>query len=242
MSVPRRVLAAASVAALACAAATPADAAPAIRTLPCIGYVAGQSTMPIFGTGFSPGGAVMLYTNTVGKPTPVPLVTPTVSLIGAFQLQLAPPQFSSPSKNLQTFKLIAQDATAPNAPVVVATQFQLVRFGLTQSPAAQYPGQPVTYTARGFRPGKPVYMHFRFAGITRRTVTLGTAAAPCGVVSRTISALPTKIRYGAWKAYVDQTKQFASATRPQWIDSFTITPPKKLPKKKTKKATSPAKH
>ena len=109
----------------------------------------------------------------------------------------------------------------------MATQFEVVRFGLSQAPAAQYPGQPVTYTARGFRPGKPVYMHFRFAGRTRRTVKLGIAAAPCGIVSRTMSALPTKILYGPWQAHVDQTKRFSARTRPQWIDTFTITPPGK---------------
>lgn len=227
MSVSRRVLAVGPVAALACASAPSAHAAPAIRTLPCVGYVKGQTTMPVFGTGFTPGGAVMLYTNSAAKPAAAPLFTPKVSLIGAFQLQLAPPPFSPASRNRQTFKLIAQDATTPGAPVTVAAQFELVRFGLRQAPAAQYPGQPVTYTARGYRPGKPVYMHFRFAGKTRRTVKLGIAAAPCGIVSRTMSALPTKILYGPWQAHVDQTKRFSARTRPQWIDTFTITPPGK---------------
>ena len=35
-------------------------------------------------------------------------------------------------------------------------------------------------------------------------------------------ALPTKVRYGAWRAYVDQSKTFSKGTRPQWIDPFTI--------------------
>ena len=36
-------------------------------------------------------------------------------------------------------------------------------------------------------------------------------------------ALPTKVRYGTWRAYIDQTKRFSLKTRPQWIDPFTIT-------------------
>lgn len=234
MSLLRRAIAAAPVAALA--VASPAHAAPAIRSLPCVGYVEGQQTMPIFGTGFTPGGAVTVYTNSAAEPKSRLLVTPNVNAIGAFQLPVAPPPFSPASRQRQTFKLIAQDSSVPGGePVVVSSSFEVVRFGLSQRPAASYPHQPVTYTARGFRPGKLVYAHFRFAGVTRVTVSLGIAQPPCGITSKRMRALPTKIRYGDWQAYIDQTKAFSARTRPQWIDTFSITPPKRKPAKTSKR-------
>ena len=97
-----------------------------------------------------------------------------------------------------------------------------MRFGLTTKPAPRRPTSKVTYTARGFTTGKRVYIHFRFGGVTRRTVSLGIAKGPCGIASQRMRALPTKARYGQWTSYTDQSKRFSPKTRPAWKDSFTI--------------------
>lgn len=222
MPAARRVIAALPAVALAVAAPS-AQAAPQIKTLPCVPWVLGQQTMPVAASGFTPGQFVTVYTNNAANPAPKVLTSATLDGIGGFTMTTTPPNFTKTNGNLETFNLIAEDKTNPALPVVVASQFQLVRFGLTRSPNPKRPRQRVTYTARGFAPGKRVYAHFRFGGVTRRTVSLGIAKGPCGTTSKRMRALPTKVRYGDWRAYIDQSKKFSPATRPQWIDPFSIT-------------------
>jgi hypothetical protein len=206
-------------AALAASSAQAAD----VKTLPCVPYVAGQQTMPLAVSGFTPGNFVTLHTNSTAAPAPRILTSGRLDGIGAFQTTVSPPPFTKSNGNLQSFNLIASDDTNPAAPVIAAFPFQVVRFGMTRSPSPKRPTSRVTYTARGFVPGQPVYAHFRFRGTTRRTVSLGVAKGPCGITSKKMRALPTKVRYGAWRAYIDQSRKFSPNTRPQWIDPFTIT-------------------
>lgn len=222
MSVVRRALAVLPVAALA-AAATPAQAAPTIKTMPCVPYVKGESIrIPIFADGFTPGSLVRVYTNTGTKP-PQLLMSAPADARGGFGTEAAPPLPWPLDRNVQTFNLFGEDRTNPAAPNIAASQFRTVRFGLTSNPSTpKRPGQRVTYTARGFKVGAPVYIHFRFAGKTRRSVRLGVAEGPCGVVSRRMRALPTKVRYGNWTTYTNQSKKFSRSTRPAWKDGFRI--------------------
>ena len=223
MSASRRVLAVLPIAAIA--SVTPAaHAAPEIKTLPCVPYVEGQQTMPVAASGFTPGRFITVYTNTTQNPAPRVLVSGTLDGIGGYQTVTTPPPFTKGDRgNLETFNLIAEDKTNPALPLLAVAPFQVVRFGMTRSPSPERPRQRVTYTARGFAPGKRVYAHFRFGGVTRRTVSLGIAKGPCGITSKRMRALPTRVRYGNWRAYIDQSKRFSPRTRPQWIDPFSIT-------------------
>jgi hypothetical protein len=222
MTVLRRALAVLPVGALTAAAvASPAGAA-AVKTDACVRYVAGQPTMTIIGADFTPNGFVQLATITKAKPTPATFASSNVEPTGVFLKSALPPAFSSPTRNLESFTLIAADNSNPAAPVLAATPFQVVRFGLTTKPSPKRPTSKVTYTARGFTPGKRVYIHFRFGGVTRRTVSLGVAKGPCGIAAQRMRALPTKALYGQWTTYTDQSKRFSRKTRPAWKDSFTI--------------------
>ncbi|MDP8967961.1 MAG: hypothetical protein M3N04_05120 [Actinomycetota bacterium] len=220
MPAVRRALAALPVVAVAVAA--PSAHAAQIRTFPCVAYIPGQPTMPVAGAGFTPGGSVTLYTNSVAAPEPQILTSARLDDSGGFGLATAAPGFSKPTRNLETFNLVAQDRSDAAAPIVANTAFQLVRFGLRITPTPTRPRSKVTYTARGYVPGRPIYVHFRYRGATRRTVSLGVAKGPCGIAARKMRALPTKLRYGAWRAHVDQERRFSPKTRPQWIDPFTI--------------------
>ncbi len=222
MSVARRALAVLPVAALA-VAATPAQAAPMIKTLPCVWYVQGESIrIPIVAEGFTPGSLIRVYTNTGMKP-PQLLMSAPADATGGFGTEASPPVLSPFNGNLRTFNLFGEDRTNPAAPIIAVSQFRVVRFGLTSKPSnPRRPGQKVTYTARGFKPGAPVYIHFRFAGKTRRTVKLGVAKGPCGIVSKRMRVLPTKVRYGNWTRYTNQSRRFSASTRPAWKDGFRI--------------------
>jgi hypothetical protein len=221
MTALRRVLAVLPVGALAAAAAAAPAQGAAVKTDPCVRYVSGQPTMTIIGAGFTPSGFVSLATTTKSKPTPAVFSSSALEASGAFLKATMPPPFSSASRNLESFTLIAADNTNPAAPILAATPFQVVRFGLTTNPAPRRPTSKVTYTARGFTTGKPVYVHFRFRGVTQRTVSLGLAKGPCGIAARRMRALPTKALYGQWTSYTNQSRKSARAL-PYWKDSFTI--------------------
>lgn len=234
MPAVRRALVALPVAALALAGGTSARAAE-VKTLPCVPYVAGQQTMPITGAGFTPGGLVTLFTTTAADPTPRILTSARLDALGSFVTvapgqggpgvseHVAPPRFTRSDANLQTFTLVAADRTNPAAPIVATAPFGVVRFGMTRSPSPRRPHQRVRYTARGFATGRRVYAHFRYGGVTRRTVSLGVARGSCGITSRRMRALPTRVRYGSWEARIDQSRRYSVKTRPQWIDPFSIT-------------------
>jgi hypothetical protein len=220
MPASRRALVAVPLAALALAA--PSAQAAEVRTLPCVPYAAGQASMPILGTGFTPGATVRLGTTTAGSSSPTLLSSAQADATGAFARQVNPPLLASSTTHEQSFTLIALDTSNPAAPVQATFAFQVVRFGLTAVPQPRRPSQRVTYTARGFTPGRPVYMHFRFAGRTRRSVRLGVASSPCGIASRRMRALPTRARYGTWTTYTNQARRFSRSTRPAWRNTFTI--------------------
>jgi len=222
MTALRRAVAVLPVGALAAAAAAAPAGAATIKTDACVRYVAGQPTMTIIGAGFTPNGFVSLASITKARPAPSVFSSSLLEGSGAFLKSALPPPFSSPKRNLETFGLVARDNTNPAAPVLATTAFQVVRFGLKTSPTPRRPTSAVRYTARGFATGKPVYVHFRFAGVTRRTVSLGLAKGPCGIASKRMRALPTKARYGQWTTYTNQTRKFSAATRPAWKDSFRI--------------------
>ena len=221
MTALRRALAVLPVGALAAAAAAPAGAA-TIKTDACVRYVAGQPTMTVVGAGFTPNGFVSLASITKARPAPSVFSSSPLEGSGAFLKSTPPPPFSSPKRNLETFGLVAADNMNPAAPILASTTFQVVRFGLTTTPTPRRPTSKVTYTGRGFTTGKPVYVHFRFAGVTRRTVSLGLAKGACGIASKRMRALPTRARYGQWTTYTNQTRKFSAGTRPAWKDSFTI--------------------
>ncbi len=222
MTVLRRVLVVLPVGALAAAAAAVPAGAATVRTDACVRYVAGQPTMSIIGTGFTANGFVTLSTITKARPAPAAFSSTPVLPNGGFLKTTLPPAFSSPNRNLETFGLVATDNANPAAPIIAATPFQVVRFGLTTSPAPRRPTSRVRYTARGFTAGRPVFIHFRFRGKTRRTVSLGIAKGPCGIASERMRALPTKALYGQWTTYTNQSRKFKATTRPAWKDSFTI--------------------
>jgi len=222
MTALRRALAVLPVGALAAAAAAAPAGAAAIKTDACVRYVAGQPTMTIIGAGFAPNGFVSIASITTARPAPAVFTSSPLEGTGAFLKSTTPPAFSSANGNLETFGLVTTDNTNPAAPVLATTTFQVVRFGLRTSPTPRRPTSTVKYTARGFTTGKPVYVHFRFAGVTRRTVSLGLAKGACGIASKRMRALPTKARYGQWTTYTNQTRKFSAGTRPAWKDSFTI--------------------
>jgi hypothetical protein len=225
MLVSRRFLAASSAAAIAAAAgdAGAANAAPTIATkIPCVANlgIGGALTVPVVGSGFSPNGDVALSTTSASSATPKNLANVRADANGNIASRVDPPAFGSHSTMQQSFNLIASEVANP-ANTAMST-FREVRFGFDASPSTGRPARRVTYTARGFLPGKPVYAHFRFRGRTRRDVKVGVAGEPCGIASKKMRLLPTKTRFGRWTIYMDQAPTYSKSTLLQAKGSLVI--------------------
>jgi hypothetical protein len=223
MPVPRRVLTVLPAATLGLLGAMAAAATAAtIQTLPCNvdTRVIGAKTVPLVGAGFTPGATVTIQTASAVAPTPTFLVSAQADAAGNFATTASPPLFNKFDTQEQAFSVVATDQTNPA--IVATAQFQQVRLGYVTDPANGRPTRRATHTVRGFPIGKEVWLHFRFAGKTRRNVSLGAAQAPCGKAERKMSLLPTRSRRGEWTVYVDQVRRFHAATKPQLKYSFVI--------------------
>lgn len=195
---------------------TPAHAA-TVDTPSCIRVGQGQ---PISGTGFTPGARVILSTTHSTQPSPRFSTEVTADPAGNFVTMSSPPPFDPFRRTLQTFELTATDGTNP-ANTATAT-FQKVLAGYFISSGFDRPTSKITHTARGFEPGRNVYVHFRFGGKTRRSVKIGKAKGACGVTSRRFSRLPTRVRVGKWTTYADQRRRYSRKTEPQARITFRI--------------------
>jgi hypothetical protein len=212
---PRRFLAASCAAAIAGAAglATQASAATISTTIPCVANLgfSGALTLPLAGTGFTPNAAVTIRTSSPSDPTVKELTVVRTDGAGNVSTpRIDPPALHSLTTVQQAFTLLATDNTNPAIRAI--TTFRQVRFGFDANPSTGRPTRKVKYTARGFLPGKPVYAHFRFGGITRRDVNLGVASSPCGTVVKRMRLLPTKTRFGTWTIYMDQVAKYSKKT------------------------------
>ena len=215
MLVSRRLVAAACAAAIAAAAGLAADANAATisTTIPCVANLGfgGALTLPLTASGFTPNGMVTIHTSSPADRAPRDLSSVRVDPAGNLPTtRIDPPPLRSTTTVQQQFDLLAIDVTNPAIRAV--TSFTQVRFGFDATPSTGRPTRTVTYTARGFLPGQPVYAHFRFRGVTRRDVKIGIAAAPCGITKRKLRLLPTKTRFGTWTVYMDQAPKYSKKT------------------------------
>lgn len=210
----RRVRVAACALAIAAAggAAAEANAATIASTLPCVRNIGipNALTLPLVGTGFTPNSSVTIRTTTPSDPSPRTLTSIQADALGNLSKRIDPPPLRAVSTFEQAFTLTATDTANP--PNTATTNFRQVRFGFDAQPDTGRPTRKVTYTARGYLPGLPVFAHFRFGGITRRDVRLGVATQPCGIVTRRMRLLPTKTRFGTWTVYMDQDPKYSKRT------------------------------
>ena len=220
----RRVLVAATAAAILATGATAAAAAAATLAVPvgCVLFNGSFSdpAIPILGSGYTPGGFVTISTSTKSKPTPQVLASVQANAQGNFGTLTPAAPFNSSKTRDQIFNLIATESANPA--IVGVTQFRQVRAGYNREPEPTKPRQQVRHIVRGFTSGRTIYAHFRHGGKTRVTKSLGQATGPCGIASRKMRALPTKSRLGTWKVFVDQKKTYSRNTRPQASLSFTV--------------------
>ena len=127
--------------------------------------------MPVTATGFTPGSLVTIRTANSISPTPKYLTSGTADASRNLRGDGLPAVLRPVQRQLQTFRLAAGDSVNPA--IAAFATYQQVDVGYKTNPATGRPTRQATHTVRGFPVGKTTYLHFRFAGKTRRNVKLG---------------------------------------------------------------------
>ena len=223
MPASRLILTAASTAASVLALTASADAA-TLTTLPCVPVVTTgiAQTMPVAGTGYTPGATVTVRFATKLSPTPTYLAATTADAAGNFSLKTYPAPFHKFDTQEQQFVIGATDGVNP-AIISPPAIYRQTRISYRTNPLTGRPSRKALHTVRGFPVGKSTYLHFRFQGVTKRNVKLGVTKGPCGKVSKRMRLLPTRSHPGRWTVYADQSKTYHKGTTPQLKYGFTIT-------------------
>jgi hypothetical protein len=224
MPAPHRILAVTASAAGALAFAAPAIAAPTLTTDACVRSVAslgGGKTMSIAATGFTPGSNVTIKYASKIDPTPEYLTSGMADATGSYAALVEPPLFHKFDTQEQDFLLGATDDVNPA--LTATTPFHQVRFGYELKPDHARPSAKVQHTVRGFANGQPVYIHYRYHGQTKKTVSLGVTSSPCGIATKKMAFLPVKPAHnGKWNLYIDQAKKFSLKTPLQLRTALSI--------------------
>ena len=170
----------------------------------------GEQT-PVVGSGFTPGAFVSLSGGLSGSGTAD--ATGQVA-ISAFV----------PSGSTLTPKRLNFTATDSANPANTATGAVPSVKGILESnfPLSGKPGLKTTWKFAGFPPGKAIYGHFRFKGVTQVNYNFGVPGGPCGIKSTLARRLPTTSRPGQWSLQLDQKRTYSIKTTPRRVVKFTI--------------------
>src|SRR4051812_46087660 len=146
---------------------------------PC--YVAATETqrefVPVNGQNFTPNAMIDIYLDDiiVKLPDPQPQAAFDGSLTGS-----VPAPFIDEGE--RTFTLRAAEHDAPGNAAVVTSK--VTRLSVEQTPERAATSQRVRFRGRGFTDlTKPVYMHYVFAGKSKKTIQIGLPTGDCGLFS-----------------------------------------------------------
>ena len=180
-----------------------ADAA-TVAAPSCGRIVPGQPTIPLSGSGFTPGSAVTFRTadgQTLGSAVAdaagnAAVTVPGPALPGGVERR--------------SLQLVGSDAAGLVSP---AAPFDVVKITATLPDRAR-PTSRVRIRAYGFQTGRTVYLHVRRSGRTRGSFRLSRAGGACGIASRRLRYMPLR-RYsaGTYEYVFQHTRRF-DATAP----------------------------
>jgi len=160
-------------------------------------------------TGFTPNAGVMVKGGGV-------VASGVTDAAGSLALPFAAPPRGTTRPGSTRIVLTATEVAGPAPQPAAKAAFRVT----TLSFASRGPRAPKamrTWTFSGFRPGEPIYGHFRFKGRTRANHRFGVATAPCGELRRRAPAFPVRgrVEVGTWRIQVDQRRFYSAATVPR---------------------------
>ena len=203
-----------SAAAAVLAAPAAAEAGHVATDMPC--YLERQAARVLL-TGFTPNVDVVVEGDQV-------FASGVTDAAGGLVLPFSAPLRETSQPGSERIVLTATELTgpAPQPPVRAAFRVTTLSFA---SKGSRSPTAIRTWTFSGFRPGKPIYGHFRYKGRTRANHRFGVATAPCGELRRRAPAFPVRggrVPVGTWRVQVDQRRFYAAGTVPRLATNTTV--------------------
>jgi hypothetical protein len=191
------------------ATAAPASAAdPPVLDKRCYVSVRPDLREPvgIKATGFMPGALVDVFVDDVLQPVPPGSSPPTADPAGVVAGSVLAPYVVS---NQRRFALRVTEHEHPATTAVTVSK--VTALSVTQSPERAATSQRVRFRGRGFTgPIEPVYAHYVFAGLVRRTVRVAKPYGDCGLFSVRMRQFPFKQNphRGVWTIQFDQLADY----------------------------------
>jgi hypothetical protein len=180
---------------------------------PC--YVAAteqqREFVPVSGHNFTPFAKVDIYLDDILQTFPDP--QPQAAFDGTLGGSVAAPFID---EGQRTFTLRATEHDTP-ANSAIGTS-KVTRLSVEQSPAAAATSDRVRFRGRGFTNlEEPVYMHYVFAGRSKKTIELGLPTGDCGLFSVKRKQFPFQKspQVGVWTIQFDQAPKYDPKANPR---------------------------
>jgi hypothetical protein len=143
---------------------------------------------------------------------------------GSLALAFAAPSRGTARPGSTKVTLTATELTGPARSQRATVAFRVATFGFATSGGTTSPKARRTWSFSGFRPGRPIYGHFRFKGRTRANFRFGVASGPCGELRKRAPGFPVRGRLdaGTWRVQVDQKPTYSRSTTPKLATNTTI--------------------
>jgi hypothetical protein len=191
-----------------------AQTAPSLDGLaPC--YVAANATqreyVPVNGHNFTPFAMVDILVDDITQPFTgeQPQAAFDGSLTGSVQ---AP--FVEEGQRTFTLRAVEHD----NASMSAMAVSKVTRLSVEQTPSSAATSDRVRFRGRGFTDlTKPLYMHYVFAGRSKKTIALGLPKGDCGLFSVKRKQFPFKKspQVGVWTIQFDQSFNYDPKASPR---------------------------
>jgi hypothetical protein len=209
----RTTLLAAALAAISAAPAL-AQTGPVLNPIkPC--YVVANETqrepVVLAGSGFTPFAYVDIYVDDIQGD--VVGDAPQAGFDGSLNGSVLAPVID---EGQRTFTLRAAEHDTPDRRAVVTSK--VTRLSVEQNPPAAATSDRVRFRGRGFTDlTKPLYMHYVFAGKSKKTISLGLPKGVCGLFSVRRKQFPFKKspQRGVWTIQFDQTPKYDPKASPR---------------------------
>lgn len=181
-------------------------------------YVPGL-TMAVQGTGFTPNAGFALG----GPGTDV--LTGNTDASGAFAMLLPVPAEAAIVPTGTTPVPLTLKATETPSGLSASTTVKVAPFRFTTDKGRKSPGAKRTWHFSGFlfRPGKPIFGHFRFGGKTRANYRFGVPKGPCGLLTRRAPTIPAHpASPGLWTIQVDYNRTYKPSEKLALTSTLTV--------------------
>jgi hypothetical protein len=181
---------------------------------PC--YVAAQENqreyVAVSGHNFTPFKFVDLYIDDVG-PQEFVGAQPQADVYGLLKGSVQAP-FIEEGERAFVLRATERD----NSAISATHPAKVTRLSVEQAPAAAATSDRVRFRGRGFTDlTRPVYMHYVFAGKSKKTIQVGLPTGDCGLFSVRRKQFPFKKspQVGVWTIQFDQSFKYDPAASPR---------------------------